>query len=282
MITLQNLNYRYKSGLQALHNVNAEITPGIHLLLGENGAGKTTLLHTIAGLRTATPASSCLIDGTPSALRLPSVQQKVFVITDEMAFPFPTIRDMVRLHACFYPNFDKEMLAANLQSFGISDSDPIDSFSLGNRKKAYLAYALALQTEVLLLDEPANGLDISAKRTLLQMLSQCVAENQTVIISTHTVWDFQSLFDSVMMLRQGTMILSMPVWTISERISFVSDTFPIEGAIYTEPLLGRFHAIVPNTSGQPSDLNYTLLYSALQSPKAQDLLNVLNQTPQQQ
>lgn len=84
MITLQNLNYRYKSGLQALHNVNAEITPGIHLLLGENGAGKTTLLHTIAGLRTATPASSCLIDGTPSALRLPSVQQKGFVITDEM------------------------------------------------------------------------------------------------------------------------------------------------------------------------------------------------------
>ena len=143
MITLQNLNYRYKSGLQALHNVNAEITPGIHLLLGENGAGKTTLLHTIAGLRTATPASSCLIDGTPSALRLPSVQQKGFVITDEMAFPFPTIRDMVRLHACFYPNFNKDMLAANLQSFGISDSDPIDSFSLGNRKKAYLAYALA-------------------------------------------------------------------------------------------------------------------------------------------
>lgn len=283
MIEFSDVSFTYPySGAAALRNISLSIDEGIYLLLGENGAGKTTFLHLAASL--LLPSSGCVtINGSDSRDRKPSTLRSVFFTADDTEMPADTISTLARLHGrVFYPRFDSAMLDENLAAFGINPSIPLSSMSLGQRKKAIAAYALALRADILLLDEPANGLDISAKRTLLQMLSQCVAENQTVIISTHTVWDFESLFDSVMMLRQGTMILSMPVWTISERISFVSDTFPIEGAIYTEPLLGRFHAIVPNTSGQPSDLNYTLLYSALQSPKAQDLLNVLNQTPQQQ
>ena len=121
--------------------------------------------------------------------------RRVFLVSDEMQFPFKTIDEMVRYHSVFYPSFDPEMLHRNLETFGMTGREPIDSFSLGNRKKAFLAYAFALKTEILLLDEPANGLDISSKQQTLNMMAECVDESQTVILSTHTVADFQQLFE---------------------------------------------------------------------------------------
>ena len=280
MITLKNLSYRFPSwGVVALDDVSADIPTGIHLLLGENGAGKTTLLHIIAGLRTAAPTESCTIDGIPTALRDPQLLADTFIFTDEMKFPFPTINEMVQRHACFYPSFDYDMLQANLARFGMDGSEALDKFSLGNRKKAQLAYILSLRSRILLLDEPANALDISAKQTLLQMLAQCTDEGQTVIISTHTVWDFQNLFESVIVLNHGKLVLNKPIWEITERVSFVSDSMPIPNAIYIEPLLGKYLAITPNT-GNTTDVDYTLLYNALQSPSRDNLLNILNSDQQ--
>ena len=71
MINLDRLSYKYRKGALALDDVTAEIGPGLHLLLGENGSGKTTLLHLIAGLRKAKPGNACMIDGQPTAGRLP-------------------------------------------------------------------------------------------------------------------------------------------------------------------------------------------------------------------
>lgn len=278
MITLQNLTYRYPDGgLTALDNVSAEIPAGIHLLLGENGAGKTTLLHIIAGLRLAANVDSCLVDNIPSALRLPELLANTFIFTDEMKFPYGTINQMVSRHAVFYPNFDHEMLQANLARFGMDGTEPIDKFSLGNRKKAQLAYILALRTRVLLLDEPANGLDITAKQHLLQMLAQCTDPEQTVIISTHTVWDFQNLFESVIVINHGQLLLCKPIPEITERISFASGPMPVPEALYTEPLLGRFHVIVKHQEGEANtDIDYNLLYNALQSPARDNIINAIN------
>lgn len=277
MIQFDNLSYRYKRGPLALDNLNAAIGPGIHLLLGENGAGKTTLLHIIGGLRMAIPAHSCTIDGEATALRNPSVLEKTFVLTDEMMFPYGNINQMVRHHAHFYPRFNAEMLRANLDSFGMTGLEPIDHFSLGNRKKAQLAYVLALRPEVLLLDEPANGLDISARHTLLQMLARCVGEDQTVIISTHTVWDFQNLFDGVMMLRQGQLVMCDSLWNISSKIAFVGGSEPIDGAIYMQQSIGHYEAIVPNPDGSlQTNIDFVLLYNALQSDKASQILSIIN------
>ncbi len=277
MITLDNLSYSYPNGTIALQNVRAEIPAGIHLLLGENGAGKTTLLHTIAGLRMATPMQSCHIDGVPTAKREPSVLSRTFILTDDIVFPYRTIEMMVKSHAMFYPSFDAEMLKANLECFGMTGREPIDSFSLGNRKKAQLAYALSLNVDILLLDEPANGLDITSRHILLQMMARCVSEEQTVIISTHTVWDFQNLFSNLMVLNKGQLITSQPLWDIASRISFVSDTVPVVGAIYMEQSFGRFNAIIPNDGTKQTDIDFVMLYNALQSPMSQELLTIINE-----
>lgn len=276
MITLTDLSYSYKGKFQALYNISARIEPGIHLLLGENGAGKTTLLHVIAGLLIPEKPQECMIDEHIPGLRQPSVLSRVFIVSDNMRFPFHTIQEMVERHSVFYPSFDPEMLRRNLETFGMTGREPIDAFSLGNRKKAILAYAFALQTDVLLLDEPANGLDISAKQATLSMMAECVREDHTVILSTHTVNDFEQLFDSVMVLSAGQLTLNMPVWKIVERIDFVSDSLPPANALYVEQSFGRFRGIVPHVPGtDTTDIDYVLLYNGLHSPTSGNQLITL-------
>lgn len=277
MISFNDLSYRYGTNNLALESITADIPEGIYLLLGENGAGKTTLLHLIAGLLKAIPERACTLDGAPTALREPSVLSRTFFYSDEIPFPYRTIRQMVRHHAVFYPSFDAEMLEQNLADFEMTGNEPIDQFSLGNRKKAQLAYVLALHTDVLLLDEPANGLDITSRTKLLRMMARCVSENQTVIISTHTVWDFQNLFDGLLVLGHGSLLINMPIWEIARRVKFVHSFTPVEGAIYQEPDFGQFKAIVPNSDdNETTDVDFVVLYNALQSPASRNLVELLS------
>lgn len=277
MISFNDLSYRYGTNNLALESITADIPEGIYLLLGENGAGKTTLLHLIAGLLKAIPERACTLDGAPTALREPSVLSRTFFYSDEIPFPYRTIRQMVKHHAVFYPSFDAEMLEQNLADFEMTGNEPIDQFSLGNRKKAQLAYVLALHTDVLLLDEPANGLDITSRTKLLRMMARCVSENQTVIISTHTVWDFQNLFDGLLVLGHGSLLINMPIWEIARRVKFVHSFTPVEGAIYQEPDFGQFKAIVPNSDdNETTDVDFVVLYNALQSPASRNLVELLS------
>lgn len=276
MIELKNFSYSYKRSVEALHDINLTLGPGMHLLLGENGSGKTTLLHAIAGLRLAAQPQSLLIDGVPTAWREPSTMSDLFILTDDMEFPYQTVDEMVKYHAPFYPNFDADMLRTILERFNMSGRERFDRFSLGNRKKAQLAYIMSLRTRYLLLDEPANGLDISSRNELIKLMAQYISEEQTVIVSTHVVFDFENIVDSVIVLNRGYLVLSMPLWKITECVDFVSEPFPVEGAIFMEQALGRFNAIVPNTAGASrTNVDFVLLFNALQSRQAQDLLSYL-------
>lgn len=276
MITIKNLTYSYRYGIVAVDDATAVINPGIHLLLGENGAGKTTLLHIMAGLLTP-KEGECLIDNENISLRMPSALQRVFLLPDVVSLPFKTINQFAEVHSRFYPNFSIRDLNRNLKDFGLTGKENFDTLSLGMRRKSLLAYAIALGVDVLLLDEPANGLDITSKKTLRSMLARCVGEEQTVIISTHTVSDLRELYDGVLVLSQGHLLLAQWTWEILEHISFTVTPIPPADAIYIEQNLGLFHSIVPNTDGSSSDINYGLLYSALMSNAREDVLLAINQ-----
>lgn len=275
MIQLNDLSFGYRRNSLALRDITTEIGPGMHLLLGANGSGKTTLLKIIAGMRLAAP-SMCLIDGISAASRNPDILNRTFLLTDSMTFPYRTINEMVHYHAPFFPDFDREMLHENLDTFRMTGDEPMTRFSLGNRKKAQLAYVLALRPKVLMFDEPANGLDISSRDEFISMLARSTRQDQTVIVSSHTVFDFQNIVDSVMVLSDGHLILSMPIWQITRRLAFVSDSMPIEGALFMKQALGRFNAIVANDADLETDIDFTLFYSSLQSAQAPAILSHLS------
>lgn len=275
MIKLNNISYNYRKGAEALKNVSATIDNGIYIMLGENGAGKTTLLHIIAGLLQPT-SGECEVDGENVWFRTPAMMERIFFLDNNMSFPADTIYEAAKIHSVFYPNFDKEMLQRNLAHFNMTGNEGLSKMSFGNRQKAQLAYALSLKCDVLLLDEPTNGLDISSKQQLQSMVAECTDENQTVIVSTHTVGDLENLYDGAIILKNGQVIISAPTEAICSKLLFKTSMSPMPGAIYSEMKLGLFLTIEPNEHGEFNDIDYVRLYNAVHNPEScQKLLSVM-------
>lgn len=265
MLTLNDITFGYRKGTDAVAGASAEIGSGIYLLLGENGAGKSTLLHLMCGL--LFPAAGKVeLDGEDVTRRRPETLGRMFFLPDDFRCPFTSISEFAARHGVMYSTFNYEMLYANLGDFGLTGKERLGSLSLGLRRKSYMAYALALGVDVLLLDEPANGMDIDSKKTLRRMITRCVGDEQAVVVSTHNVHDLGAMFDHLLLMRHGRLRLSMPLWRITERVAFVSSPVPVDGAIYQEPGSGRFNAIVPNEAGIDTEIDLPLLYSAAMAP----------------
>ncbi len=277
MIEFSDVCFTYPySGAAALRNISLSIDEGIYLLLGENGAGKTTFLHLAASL--LLPSSGCVtINGSDSRDRKPSTLRSVFFTADDTEMPADTISTLARLHGrVFYPRFDSAMLDENLAAFGINPSIPLSSMSLGQRKKAIAAYALALRADILLLDEPANGLDIGSRDILRSLMARCVEPGQTVIVSTHTTADLQPLFDGIIMLRQSNLLFCNTTAHIASRLGFGIYNIPPREALFTMNDIGRFRSIVPADPLSPSEIDIHLLYSSMYSPESRNILNIIN------
>lgn len=277
MITLKNIEFSYRRhGFPALSGVTADIMPGIYLLAGENGAGKTTLLHLIAGV--SSPAvGQCLIDGINAASDCPAEKGRTFLLEENMYFPGRTIRDFAMRHSRFYPYFSAEKFEENLKAFGLSGHEPFKSQSLGNRKKAQLAYALSLGVDVLLLDEPTNALDIQSKDVLRKLLIQSTEENQTVIVATHSPNELENLFDGALFLTRSRLLFAGTEDAVSQKLSFIITRMPESGALYSEIQVGRVLGIYPAACRQATTrVDWRLLYSALHSSQRDAVLKVLS------
>ncbi|MCM1029297.1 MAG: ABC transporter ATP-binding protein [Pseudoflavonifractor sp.] len=278
MIQLDNVTLRYPgSGPAALRGVTFTISPGIYLLLGENGAGKTTLLRVLASLLTPSEGRVTM-DGVDAGLRLPSQLRDLYFIGDDEQMPADSVDALARLHGePLYPLFDREMLRQNLADFGLDGRQPLSAMSLGQRKKAMAAYALSLQTPLLLLDEPANGLDIGSRDTLRGMMARCAAPEQTIIVSTHTTADLEPLYDGIIMLSRGELLFTMRMDEITRRLAFGIYEMPPRDALFSMNDIGRFRSITPAGADAPeTEVDIHLLYSALQSEERGRVMTTLS------
>lgn len=264
MLEFKDVTYSYRGRYEALRDVTATVGQGLCLVLGENGAGKTTLLGLAAGELLAC-AGTVTFDGQNIGRRLPSELSKIFFVSDDYESPFRSVADMARYHAPFYPNFDAAALAANLEAFGLTGNERLRRLSLGMRRKSLIAFGLALRPELLLFDEPANGLDIGSKKELRRMVSRNMVDGQTVMISTHTVADLEVLYDSVIILHEGRVELALSTEEVAERLSFGTATVPPVDALYIENDGGMFRVITVADAPGETAVDFELLYSAIMS-----------------
>lgn len=275
-IEIKDISFSYGKGRPVLIQASATLRPGINLLMGPNGTGKTTLLKIMSGM--LQPQSGrCLIDHQDISLRRPEALRRVFYLADETQMPLPTIADMARLHAPFYPNFSEKRLWENLEDFHMTGTEKLAQMSLGSRRKANIAYALSLGVDALYLDEPANGLDILAKKTLNKMIARCMTDDNIVVIATHTVLEMEHLFDAVTFIDHGALPLSASVEDITSRLAFVTTDHPAPGAIYSEPGVGGYRSIVRNFDGIESQIDYVLMFVAMAQGNAAGLVNIINE-----
>ena len=281
MIKINSVDFSYGKQFEpALRDINATIDPGMHLLLGENGAGKTTLLKIIAGLLFPT-SGECMVDGVSTRHRLPSEMMRTIYLGSDTTAPMRDIATMASHHACFYPDFDINLLNRYLDKFGISPDQRLSDMSLGTCHKAMLAYVISLNTEVLLLDEPANGLDIESKQVLQKMLIESATDERIIIVSTHNIADMQNLYDGLLVMEGSRMLLQTDTERIDSRLAFVQGFSEIPGSLFSEWTGGALRSILPahvaeemGISGGPID--FQLLYSALHSPRCKATLDIIH------
>ena len=192
MISIDNLSFAYKKK-PVFDGLNLEFKAGhVYGLLGRNGTGKTSLLRNIAGLLFPKKGSITVNGCTPSK-RLPIFLEDVFMVPEEFYLPDIPIATYIKNYAPFYPRFDNDKFNKYISVFEIPADSTLQNMSYGQKKKVLLAFAVATNARVLLMDEPTNGLDIMSKSQFRKILAEALDEERCIIISTHQVKDLENL-----------------------------------------------------------------------------------------
>ncbi|UOE46686.1 ABC transporter ATP-binding protein [Mucilaginibacter sp. SMC90] len=278
MIQINDLNFSYDGKTLLFKNLNLSLKAGhIYGLLGKNGAGKSTLLKNIAGL--AFPQSGkCFINGTESSKRLVSTLQNLYFIAEEVYVPALTPGQFLDRTASFYPAFSITDFYSHLKILDIDPNLLMTKMSYGQQKKMIIAFGLATNTGVLILDEPTNGLDIPSKVQFRKLIASVLNEQRCIIISTHQVRDLDSLIDTVLILDDHRIVVENSVDELTEKLFFgVFKDLTGMNVLYEEDTLMGKYAIVQNTAGKYGKMDLELLFNAV-TTNSHKLLNALKPT----
>lgn len=272
MITVNNLSYKYPHSTKyTIDSLSLSIMPGrTYGLLGANGIGKSTLMYIIAGLLKPT-IGTVEFNGVPTIKRMPSTLADTFIVPEEIDLPPTSIDDFVKNNAPFYPRFSDEKFREYLTEFRLKRDMFLGRLSMGQKKKAVIAFALACNTSLLLLDEPTNGLDIPGKSEFRRALINSTTADRIVIISTHQVRDLDYILDAVIMLDENGLVLNTPLSAIQQkfRFSFTSDSIEAKNALWSQRTAGGYDIItVRGEDESETDVNLERLFEfAYSNPK---------------
>ena len=278
MIEVENLSFSYgRRKSKVLEDFSMKLEKGsVYGLLGKNGTGKSTLLYLMAGLLRP-QTGNVLYKGVDVKKRYPDTLQDMFLVPEEFALPNVSLKQYVKLNAPFYPNFSDELLNACLRDFDLNEDIHLGELSMGQKKKAFMCFALATNTSLLMMDEPTNGLDIPSKSQFRKVIASGMSDDKAVIISTHQVRDIDSLLDHVLIMDGTKLLLNESVSTICEKLYFAEQGMnePTEGALYVQPSVQGHSVILPNEYGEDSKLNLEVLFNAIlaERERMQQLFN---------
>lgn len=281
MVQLQKINFSYAKGLPVLEDICMDMAPGhIYGLLGKNGAGKTTLLNIVAGLLFP-KVGAAMVFGEDAARRSATALGGLFYLQDRMYAPHLTVRDYGRAYSRFYPRFSHAQFGRFLQEFEVDGlRGYMDKFSLGQKKKALIAFALAANTPLLLMDEPTNDLDIPSKSIFRRIMASVADAERLIVISTHQVRDLHSLIDMVAILDGSRICLNASVDDIVEKMSFgpaVTEAGD-PSVLYRESTPVGAMEVRVNQDRRVTNLDLELLFNAMMAnkPGISALFNPLN------
>ncbi|MDR2628058.1 MAG: ABC transporter ATP-binding protein [Dysgonamonadaceae bacterium] len=269
MIEIEELSFHYKKRKPLFDDFSLNVEDGrIVGLLGKNGAGKSTLLQLIAGIL-APRQGKLNVNGYEPFQRNPDFLKDVYMIPEEFSLPSVAIKTYTKALMPLYPAFDRRKLYDILYEFELDPDDNLNRLSHGQRKKFLIAFALAGNCKLLILDEPTNGLDIPSKSLFRKMLVSSVSDEQLVLISTHQVKDIDTVIDKVVVIDNGAIVFREDVANISRKYLFetsLSIDRP-EDVIYQEKSPLGYRIIRPATENNETLIDLELLFNAIVSKK---------------
>jgi len=266
MIQIDNISFGYRRNALLFKDLSLSLNEGhIYGLLGKNGAGKSTLLKNMTGL--AFPKKgSCLFNGIDVSTRPVAVLEDIYFLAEELFVPSLSPVQYVSNTAGFYPKFSKSDFYQYLKVFDIDMDAVMDKQSFGQQKKTMIAFGLATNTSMVIMDEPTNGLDIPSKVQFRKLIASVLTENRCIMISTHQVRDLDSLIDTLLVLHEREIVVNQLMDDVAEKLTFgtYADTEGLP-VLYEEESMRGKNAILRNTTGKYSKVDLELLFNAVVS-----------------
>ena len=280
VIDIKNLDFHYRRQSKLLSNLSLQLKTGsIYGLLGKNGEGKSTLLKLIAGLIFPLQGRVNVL-GCEAGKRKTEMLEEIFFLPEEIQSSNLSIESFEMVYAPFYPNFSSSTYYKILQEFMIDTRiQHINELSFGQKKKFLIAFGVATNAKVILLDEPTNGLDIPSKKQFRRIISSAINEKCCIIISTHQVLDVEDLIDNIIIMDEHEIIFNETIKDITNILLFTtSETKEIdESIIYSEETTHGFNLIKENKAHEEGRLDIELLFNALMTDKNK-IKEILNPT----
>lgn len=204
MITIHNLNKTFGKK-QVLQNVSFNLYSGkIVGLLGPNGSGKTTILKILNGLL-KDYTGDIFIDKRSIGVHS---KQIISYLPDEPYFEsWMKVSDALHLFNDMYEDFNLDKALSLMDQMNIEKDVKIKSLSKGMTEKLQLILVMSREAKIYLLDEPLGGVDPVARDMILDMILDNCAEDSLVVISTHLIRDIEKIFDEVIFIKEGTIVL---------------------------------------------------------------------------
>lgn len=186
--------------------------------IGPNGAGKTTTIKLIMDLINR-DSGQILIFGQDNRHSLKEIKQKIGFVYDENYFyDFLTIEQMARIVAPFYRNWDERVFQRYLKEFDLPARKKIKDLSRGMKMKFSLALALSHKAELIIMDEPASGLDPAFRSELLEILQgEMQDENRGILLSSHITSDLERIADYICFINNGEVVCADVIDNIMEK-----------------------------------------------------------------
>ena len=258
MLEMKNVTKTFGS-FTALNDLNMTVPKGaVYGLVGPNGAGKTTAIRHLTGVYRQ-DKGEVLMDGQ-KVYENPAVKSRIGYIPDDIFyFPSASLEEMRRFYRGIYPQFDDELFKKLYDVFKLPKKGQIRRFSKGMQKQAAFHLTLCTRPDVLVLDEPVDGLDPVMRRQVWSLIMSDVANRgTTVLISSHNLRELEDICDHVGIMNQGKMLLERSLADMqgsTHKVQLVGD-LPEGLEVLHETAAGRMRTLI--VRGDPEQLQQTL------------------------
>ncbi len=250
MIEVRHVTKRF-GDLKALDDLSMTVPTGaVYGLVGPNGSGKSTIIRNIMGIYRP-DSGEILADGVP-VYEHPAVKARMAYIPDEIFyFNQAGVRDMRDFYKGLYPTFDPARYEKLREIFPLDEKLPIRRMSKGMQKQAAFWLSLCIRPEILVLDEPVDGLDPVMRRQVWSLLMADAAERGiTVLVSSHNLRELEDVCDHVGILHHGRLLLERSLSELQDNITKVQmalkEPRPLPQGLdlVHESVSGRLHTLI--------------------------------------